>query len=139
MTLHVSWGTFQPVRHNDLSQHRMHAETFEVGHETAEAINRGRREKRRIIAVGTTSLRVLESSLQQGRIVPGKCETDIFIYPPRAIESADCLVTNFHTPRSTLLMLVAAFAGYESVMNAYQHAVENKYRFFSYGDAMFIC
>ncbi len=138
MTLHVSWGTFQPVRTNILSEHRMHTEYYFVPDKTAETVTRGRQEGRRVIAVGTTSLRVLESTNREGEMVPGPGSTDIFIYPPFKVRSAEALVTNFHTPRSTLLMLVASFAGYDTIMEAYRHAVEQEYRFFSYGDAMLI-
>ncbi len=138
VTLHVSWGTFQPVRHEDLSSHRMHSEKFDLPEDTAIMINRARRERRRVIAVGTTSLRVLESTFHDGRNRAGEGETDIFIYPPKKIQSIDALITNFHTPYSTLLMLVASFAGYDLTMNAYRTAVDSRYRFFSYGDAMMI-
>lgn len=138
ITLNVSWGTFQPVRSKDLGSHVMHRESYVVDMHAAEAINAARSGKHRIIAVGTTTLRVLETTYRDGRNEYGTGDTDIFIYPPRKIESADCLITNFHTPRSTLLMLVSAFAGYDSIMDAYREAVARKYRFFSYGDAMFI-
>ncbi len=138
LTLHVSWGTFQPVREDDISLHQMHSEKYVLSDGTAEIINRARNGKGRIIAVGTTSLRVLESTFHGGMNIPGAGETDIFIYPPRRVLSADCLITNFHTPRSTLLMLVASFAGYDAIMAAYREAVREKYRFFSYGDAMLI-
>jgi S-adenosylmethionine:tRNA ribosyltransferase-isomerase len=138
LTLHVSWGTFQPVRDQDLERHRMHAEKFTLGADPARIINEARSDGCRIIAVGTTSLRVLESTYRDGINVPGSGETDIFIYPPRKILSVDSLITNFHTPRSTLLMLVASFAGYDTIMNAYREAVNQKYRFFSYGDAMLL-
>ena len=138
VTLHVSWGTFQPVRDNDLSRHRMHKERFAFPEESAGIINLARKEGRRIIAVGTTSLRVLESTIKDHANIPGGGETDIFIYPPKQIKSIQSLITNFHTPYSTLLMLVSSFAGYEKIMNAYREAVEKRYRFFSYGDAMLI-
>jgi len=138
LTLYVSWGTFQPVRDNDLSMHKMHTESYFLSESAADNINRARKEGRRIIAVGTTSLRVLESTYCDGRNIPGFGETDIFIYPPNKIKSIDCLITNFHTPYSTLLMLVSAFAGYDKIMSAYKEAVNMKYRFFSYGDAMLI-
>ncbi|MBN1497060.1 MAG: tRNA preQ1(34) S-adenosylmethionine ribosyltransferase-isomerase QueA [Spirochaetes bacterium] len=138
VTLHVSWGTFQPVRESDITRHRMHSEKYMLGEPTAELINRTRRSNNRIIAVGTTALRVLETTFHNGVNAPGAGETDIFIYPPKKPRSVDCMITNFHTPRSTLLMLVAAFAGYETIMSAYREAVEMKYRFFSYGDSMFI-
>lgn len=138
LTLFVSWGTFQPVREKYIDKHKMHNETFLLSDEVAAKINGARNSGKRVIAVGTTSLRVLESTFRDGRNVPGKGETDIFIYPPYKIKSIDALITNFHTPRSTLLMLVSAFAGYQRMMNAYEEAVKEKYRFFSYGDAMLI-
>ncbi len=138
LTLFVSWGTFQPVREMDITRHRMHKEEYQLAEESALRLNTARREGRRIIAVGTTALRVLETTFRRGENIPGAGETDLFIYPPRRIASADALITNFHTPRSTLLMLVAAFAGYDLIMEAYQAAVRNRYRFFSYGDAMVV-
>jgi S-adenosylmethionine:tRNA ribosyltransferase-isomerase len=138
LTLYVSWGTFQPVRSGDISLHRMHTERYYLPEETAEAVNLARREGRRVIAVGTTSLRVLETTFIDGVNTAGTGETDIFIYPPAEVRSIDALVTNFHTPGSTLLMLVSAFAGYELIMDTYREAVRGKYRFFSYGDAMMI-
>lgn len=138
LTLDVSWGTFSPVRDEDLSLHRMHSERYFLPEDAAHAINTARKDKRRIIAVGTTSLRVLEATLVNGENLPGEGSTDIFIFPPQQVYSADCLITNFHTPKSTLLMLVCAFGGYELIMEAYREAVNERYRFFSYGDAMFI-
>ncbi len=138
LTLYVSWGTFQPVRIDDIKQHKMHRERYFLPEKTAEIINHARAKGNRLIAVGTTSMRVLEATYNNGMNLPGKGETDIFIYPPYEIRSADVLLTNFHTPCSTLLMLVCAFGGYEKVMNAYKEAVDMKYRFFSYGDAMLI-
>ncbi len=138
VTLNVSWGTFQPVRSQDISTHLMHSESYVIDEKTAESINTAREAGHRIIAVGTTSLRVLETTLRDGRNISGTGETDIFIYPPHRVMSVDCLITNFHTPRSTLLMLVSAFAGYERIMEAYREAIAMKYRFFSYGDAMII-
>lgn len=138
LTLDVSWGTFQPVRDNDLSKHRMHVENFDLPAESAEAVNSARTEGRRVIAVGTTSLRVLESTYKNGTNIPGRGATDIFIYPPYKVKSVNAMITNFHTPYSTLLMLVSAFAGYDKIMDAYRTAVIKKYRFFSYGDAMLI-
>ncbi|HOO72712.1 MAG TPA: tRNA preQ1(34) S-adenosylmethionine ribosyltransferase-isomerase QueA [Spirochaetota bacterium] len=137
-TLYVSWGTFQPVRTKDISAHTMHNEHYFLPESTAEMVNNAREQGHRIIAVGTTVLRVLESTFVNGKNIPGPGETNIFIYPPHEVNSVDALITNFHTPKSTLLMLVAAFAGYETIMHAYETAVEMKYRFFSYGDAMFI-
>lgn len=138
LTLLVSWGTFQPVRVSTISEHRMHKEKYYLGDETAEIINNTRKRGGRIIAVGTTSLRVLESTFAGGVNIPGSGETDIFIYPPHRISSVNSLITNFHTPKSTLLMLVSAFAGYENIMGAYRKAVQEGYRFFSYGDSMLI-
>ncbi len=137
-TLFVSWGTFSPVRDNELSKHKMHKEIYHLGRNSAEKINLARREGRRIIAVGTTSLRVLESTYSNGINTPGSASTDIFIYPPYKVNSINGLITNLHTPYSTLLMLVSAFAGYDLIMEAYKEAVDKEYRFFSYGDAMFI-
>jgi len=137
-TLHVSWGTFSPVRDDDLSLHKMHSEKFILDNYSAERINSARSEGRRIVAVGTTSLRVLESTFKNGFNVAGEGKTDIFIYPPAEVKSADVLFTNLHTPGSTLLMLVSAFAGYNLIMDAYKEAVKMEYRFFSYGDAMMI-
>ena len=138
LTLFVSWGTFQPVREQDLSKHQMHFEDYLLPEKVADKINKARQEKRRIIAVGTTSLRVLEATYQAGKNRGGSGTTNIFIYPPYEIKSIDGLITNFHTPYSTLLMLVASFLGYEKLMNIYQEAVKLRYRFFSYGDSMFI-
>ncbi len=138
LTLHVSWGTFSPVRESEINKHKMHSETYSLSEEIAEKINSGRASGRRIIAVGTTALRVLESTYKDGKNIPGSGETDIFIYPPQRVHSIDAMITNLHTPKSTLLMLIAAFAGYELTMSAYREAVEREYRFFSYGDSMFI-
>ena len=136
VTLHVGAGTFLPVKVDDIAEHKMHSEWGEVSATTAEAFNRTRGEGRRIIAVGTTSLRLLESALDaEGRMQPFARETDIFIYPGKTVRSADLLLTNFHLPKSTLFMLVCAFAGTERMRAAYAHAVETGYRFFSYGDA----
>ncbi len=138
LTLHVSWGTFSPVRESDLSRHVMHSEVFSIDEATAEALNMARREGRRVIAVGTTSLRVLESVYAEGVYSSGSGETDIFIYPPYRVRSIDGIITNLHTPNSTLLMLVSAFGGYNLIMKAYKEAVNQQYRFFSYGDSMLI-
>ncbi len=138
LTLDVSWGTFQPVRDEDLSAHKIHIEKYFLSEEAAIKINKSRAEKRRIISVGTTSLRVLESTFNGNENIPGCGETEIFIMPPYKIKSADALITNFHTPKSTLLMLVSAFAGYDLIKSAYKEAVTEKYRFYSYGDSMFI-
>ncbi len=138
LTLFVSWGTFQPVRVNDITGHRMHSERYVLSRDSAEIINTSRKHGNRIIAVGTTSVRVLESTFRNGVNIPGEGETDIFIYPPRNITAIDSMITNFHTPKSTLLMLVAAFAGYDVIMSAYREAIRQRYRFFSYGDSMLI-
>lgn len=138
VTLHVGAGTFQPVRVDDIKQHTMHYERVEVGEETCELIKQTRLNGGRIIAVGTTVVRSLESAVNNGELKPFNAETNIFIYPGYQFKTVDALVTNFHLPESTLIMLVSAFAGRENVMQAYLHAIRNRYRFFSYGDAMFI-
>ncbi|MGE3106481.1 MAG: tRNA preQ1(34) S-adenosylmethionine ribosyltransferase-isomerase QueA [Lysobacterales bacterium] len=138
LTLHVGAGTFQPVRVENLEQHRMHSERFTVSAELCERIRATRAAGGRVVAVGTTVVRALESALRDGVLVPASGETDIFISPGYTITSVDALITNFHLPQSTLLMLVSAFAGRERVLAAYAHAVEAGYRFFSYGDAMLI-
>ncbi len=138
--LHVGLGTFRPVKEDNILNHEMHSEYFEISKDVADKINSAKKEKRRIIAVGTTSVRVLESAVNEnGEIVPQKRETKIFIYPPYKYKIVDCLITNFHLPESTLIMLVSAFIGdIEKTLNIYQIAVKEKYRFFSFGDAMFI-
>jgi S-adenosylmethionine:tRNA ribosyltransferase-isomerase len=138
VTLHVGAGTFQPMRAERLEDHMMHREWLNVGAELVEKIRRTRARGGRVVAVGTTVVRALESSLQNGDIAPFAGETQIFIFPGYRIASVDALVTNFHLPESTLLMLVSAFAGREFILDAYRHAVEQRYRFFSYGDAMLI-
>lgn len=138
VTLHVGAGTFQPVRTEDLSQHRMHSEWFDVSGETVAAIERARAAGGRIVAVGTTTLRALESAAQGGALQAGARETDIFITPGFTFRVVDLLVTNFHLPKSTLMMLVSAFAGHAHVRALYAHAVRERYRFFSYGDAMLL-
>jgi S-adenosylmethionine:tRNA ribosyltransferase-isomerase len=138
VTLHVGAGTFQPVRVDDLAEHRMHAERVTVSAQVCEAIQRTQAAGKRVIAVGTTVVRSLESAAQSGRIAPFSGETRLFITPGFRFAVVDALVTNFHLPESTLLMLVCAFAGYDAVMHAYRHAVQERYRFFSYGDAMFL-
>lgn len=136
VTLHVGAGTFLPVKTEDISQHQMHGEWFEITPETAEKINRAKREGRRIVAVGTTSLRSLEAAAQEdGTVPPLQAETKIFITPGYRFKCVDALFTNFHLPKSTLLMLVSAFAGSEEIRAAYKHAIAQEYRFFSYGDA----
>lgn len=137
--LHVGIGTFRPVRTETVEEHRMHQEYYELAPEAAEVLNQTRERKKRIVAVGTTSVRVLESCADaEGRVLPGQGWTDLFIYPGYHFKAVDALITNFHLPRSTLLMLVAAFAGQELIRHAYVEAVRQRYRFFSYGDAMLI-
>lgn len=139
VTLHVGLGTFRPVKEDIITEHRMHSEYIRVTEETAALINGARARGGRIIAVGTTSCRTLESVADEDGVVrPFSGETGIFIYPPYRFRATDALITNFHLPESTLLMLVSAFGGYENVMRAYGHAVRERYRFFSFGDAMFI-
>jgi S-adenosylmethionine:tRNA ribosyltransferase-isomerase len=139
VTLHVGPGTFAPLRSDDLTQHVMHAERYHVPEATAQAIARARREGRQVLAVGTTVVRTLESVASvHGEVVSGSGETSIFIYPPYRFHVIDALLTNFHWPRSTLLALVMAFGGIEPVRDAYAQAVANRYRFFSYGDAMLL-
>jgi S-adenosylmethionine:tRNA ribosyltransferase-isomerase len=135
VTLHVGAGTFTPVREEDLSKHKMHYEWFSIPAETLAAIETTQQAGGRVIAVGTTSLRALESQAQTQQ---ASGETNLFITPGYTFKTVDCLLTNFHLPKSTLLMLVSAFAGADNIRNAYQHAIQNKYRFFSYGDAMFL-
>lgn len=138
VTLHVGAGTFQPVRVERIEDHHMHSEWLEVGQDVVDAVAACRARGGRVIAVGTTSVRSLESAARDGVLKPFSGDTDIFIYPGRPFHVVDALVTNFHLPESTLLMLVSAFAGYPETMAAYAVAVEQGYRFFSYGDAMFI-
>lgn len=138
VTLHVGAGTFQPVRVEDPSRHCMHREYFEVDEETVAAVERTRSRGGRVIAVGTTTVRALESAAQTGALRPCRGETDLFIRPGVKFRCVDAIITNFHLPESTLLMLVCAFAGLEPVLTAYRHAVRKKYRFLSYGDAMFV-
>ncbi len=138
VTLHVGAGTFQPLRVEDIRDHRMHKEFLRVESATCDKINAAKAAGRRVIAIGTTVMRVLETAAKDGRVTPYEGETDIFIYPGYRFQVADALLTNFHLPESTLLMLVCAFGGTEQVLNAYHHAVEQKYRFYSYGDAMFV-
>ncbi len=139
VTLHVGPGTFQPVRTGDIADHRMHAEWYEVPAGAAEQVNRARSEGRRVIAVGTTSVRALETAARtDGKVHGGEGSSELFITPGYCFNIVNGMVTNFHLPKSTLLMLVAAFAGRESVLSAYREAVRQRYRFFSYGDAMLI-
>jgi S-adenosylmethionine:tRNA ribosyltransferase-isomerase len=137
--LHVGPGTFLPVRSENIEEHRMHGERFSISPEAADKINNAQR----IVAVGTTAMRVLEtatrdSKLVRRRVEPVSGETDLFIYPPFTFRVVDALLTNFHLPRSTLLMLVSAFAGREFILRAYKEAVRDRYRFYSYGDCMLI-
>src|SRR5207248_8010060 len=136
--LHVGLGTFQPLQSDDLTQHRMHREWGELPADTAAAIHAARDRGGRIVAVGTTSVRVLETITARGDISPWSGETDLFIYPPFQFRATDALITNFHLPRSTLLLLVSAFAGNDLIRQAYTEAIRMNYRFFSYGDAMLI-
>ncbi len=138
VTLHVGAGTFQPVRVDKIEDHHMHSEYLEVSAEVVEAVARTKARGGRIVAVGTTSVRSLETAAREGTLKPYAGETDIFIYPGYQYQVVDALITNFHLPESTLLMLVSAFAGYDEIMNAYRVAIEEKYRFFSYGDAMLL-
>ena len=139
VTLHVGLGTFRPVKEDEITAHKMHSEHYALNAENADIINRTKARGGRVIAVGTTSCRTLESiGMTDGKILPSEGWTDIFIYPGYTFKVLDGLITNFHLPESTLIMLVSAFAGYDHTMAAYRHAVEERYRFFSFGDAMFI-
>lgn len=138
VTLHVGAGTFQPVRVDNITDHVMHKEYIEVSQAVCDQVAETRRNGGRVVAIGTTSVRSLESASQSGQLQPFAGDSDIFIYPGYQFKSVDAMVTNFHLPESTLIMLVSAFAGWQNVLNAYQAAVQNRYRFFSYGDAMFV-
>ena len=138
VTLHVGAGTFQPVRVEDLEQHQMHSEWYTIAQETVDAVNAARAAGRDVIAVGTTSLRALESASQGGALRAGSADTRLFITPGYRFNTVTRLITNFHLPKSTLLMLVSAFAGYDTMRAAYRHAIAERYRFFSYGDAMLL-
>ncbi|HNR19570.1 MAG TPA: tRNA preQ1(34) S-adenosylmethionine ribosyltransferase-isomerase QueA [Bacteroidia bacterium] len=139
MTLHVGLGTFRPVEVEDLTKHKMDSEWFKVDQTCADIVNKGKLKKKRICAVGTTSMRGIESTVStQGELKPYEGWTNKFIFPPYDFSVANCMVTNFHMPESTLLMMTAAFGGFDNVMNAYKVAVKEKYRFYSYGDAMLI-
>lgn len=139
VTLHVGLGTFRPVKVEEITDHKMHTEHYEVSEEAAQKINDCKKNGGRVICVGTTSCRTLESvATKHDKIIPCSDDTGIFIYPGYEFKCMDALITNFHLPESTLIMLVSAFSGYENTMNAYNIAVEEKYRFFSFGDAMFI-
>lgn len=136
--LHVGLGTFRPVKTDEITDHKMHSEYFCVTKEAADAVNAAKAEGRRVIAVGTTSVRVLESATVDGKLQPLSGFTQIFIYPPYEYKTVDALITNFHLPESTLVMLVSAFIGRENTLAMYKYAVEQKYRFFSFGDACFL-
>ncbi len=139
VTLHVGMGTFQPIRTENIKEHKIHEETYEINPDTAERLNKAKKEGKKIIAVGTTSVRTLESSADiNGMIIPGKKTTSLYIYPGYNFRFVDQIFTNFHTPGSTLLVLVSAFAGKDNIKKIYSEAVKGKYRFFSYGDAMMI-
>jgi S-adenosylmethionine:tRNA ribosyltransferase-isomerase len=138
ITLHVGLGTFQPVRVDRVEDHTIHRESYEISPAAAETLNRARDTGRRVVAVGTTTVRTLEYAFATGRVIAGRGEADIFIYPRYEFQVVSAMLTNFHLPQSTLLMLVSAFAGKEPTLAAYEHAVAQKYRFYSYGDCMFI-
>jgi S-adenosylmethionine:tRNA ribosyltransferase-isomerase len=138
LTLHVGAGTFQPVRTQDLTLHEMHAEWYDVPQATVDAVERARGGGGRVLAVGTTTLRALETAAAGGALASGRGETRLFILPGYRFQVVERLLTNFHLPRSTLLMLVSAFGGMDNVRRAYRHAIEGRYRFYSYGDAMLI-
>jgi S-adenosylmethionine:tRNA ribosyltransferase-isomerase len=139
VTLHVGAGTFLPVKTDNIKDHKMHSEWYEIDKDVANKINQTKADGGRIICIGTTSLRTLESAADKdGNIIAGSNDTEIFIYPGYKFKTADMLLTNFHLPRSTLFMLVSAFAGTKTMHEAYEHAIHSKYRFFSYGDACLI-
>ena len=139
ITLHIGLGTFRPVKVEDTDNHVMHSEEYEITPEVAEKLNKAKSEHRRIIAIGTTSVRTLEANMQEfGVFTPIKKETNIFITPGYTFKAVDCIITNFHLPKSTLIMLVSAFLGREFTLEVYAHAVKEKYHFFSFGDSMFI-
>jgi S-adenosylmethionine:tRNA ribosyltransferase-isomerase len=139
LTLHIGLGTFRAVEVEDLSKHKMDSEEIFINSDTADLINSGIQNKRKVCAVGTTSMRAIETSVTtQGLITPYEGWTNKFIYPPYDFNIANCMITNFHTPKSTLLMMVSAFGGHDLIMSAYEEAIKEKYKFFSYGDAMLI-
>ncbi len=139
ITLHIGLGTFRSVEVEDLTKHKMDSEQFIIRQEAVNTVNKALEEKRKVCAVGTTSMRAIESAVSAGKILkPANDWTSKFIFPPYDFSIANCMITNFHTPESTLLMMIAAFGGYENVMNAYEVAVKEKYKFYSYGDAMLI-
>ena len=138
LTLHVGMGTFSPIRVDSVEEHRMHAERVEVSESLCSAVGRARSRGGRVIAVGTTSVRALESASRGGSLSPYRGDTDLYIYPGFRFNCVDAMITNFHLPRSSLLLMVSAFAGVERIREAYRHAVARRYRFFSYGDAMLV-
>ncbi|MCL5093533.1 MAG: tRNA preQ1(34) S-adenosylmethionine ribosyltransferase-isomerase QueA [Patescibacteria group bacterium] len=138
VTLHVGLGTFELIREADFRKHKMHAEQFFVSKKTAGVLNKAKKERRKIVALGTTTVRVLESQFKSGKFLSGGGQTDIFIYPGYRFQTIDSLITNFHLPKSSLLLLVSAFAGKDQILKAYKGAISKKYRFFSYGDGMLI-
>ncbi|MEM7542130.1 MAG: tRNA preQ1(34) S-adenosylmethionine ribosyltransferase-isomerase QueA [Pseudomonadota bacterium] len=138
ITLHVGLGTFEPIREEDVRHHKMHSERFEISADTAAVVNAARRAGGRVIAVGTTSLRALESSVSEGELAIAKGETDLYITPGFEFRIVDALITNFHLPQTSLLVLVSAFCGWQRIKRAYEHAITNRYRFYSYGDAMWL-
>jgi S-adenosylmethionine:tRNA ribosyltransferase-isomerase len=138
LTLHVGAGTFQPVRTENLAEHQMHSEWYSLPQATVDVIETAQRQGRSVIAVGTTSMRALESASQTGKLVAGSSDTQLFITPGYQFKTVDRLITNFHLPKSTLMMLVSAFAGVDRIRHAYSHAISQRYRFFSYGDAMLL-
>jgi S-adenosylmethionine:tRNA ribosyltransferase-isomerase len=138
VTLHVGLGTFEPIRVDDISQHQMHTEHYFISPKNAERITAARKQNRKIVAVGTTSSRTLEAAWRNNSLQSGHHTTDIFIYPPYRFKAVDQLLTNFHLPESTLIMLISALAGKDFIMEAYQCAIREKYRFYSYGDCMLI-
>jgi S-adenosylmethionine:tRNA ribosyltransferase-isomerase len=138
LTLHVGAGTFQPVRTENLAEHQMHSEWYRLPQTTVDIIQTAQRSGRKVIAVGTTSMRALESASQTGKLVAGSSDTQLFVTPGYQFKTVDRLITNFHLPKSTLMMLVSAFAGVDRIRHAYSHAIAQRYRFFSYGDAMLL-
>lgn len=139
ITLHVGLGTFKPVKETNIEDHKMHYETYFMSKEVADKLNKAKKENRRIIAVGTTSTRTLETIMKEyGEFKECSGDTNIFIYPPYEFKAIDCQITNFHLPKSTLIMMISAFTSKEMIMNAYKEAIKNEYRFFSFGDSMFI-
>lgn len=138
VTLHVGLGTFEPLKVDDIREHEMHYEQYHVSQEAADTINQAKASGRKILGVGTTTVRTLETAFKNGKVEPGSGTSNLFIYPPYEFQTIDTMLTNFHLPESTLMMLVSAFAGKENIMQAYKQAIEWKYRFFSYGDCMLI-